>query len=82
MLMLILMDVQYSWKAVFSFAKGSNHQNPFSSDSFHPVKNPPVKFLIPPPSPTHTTDTHTHTHTPLTAFWKTLGRKLYLTGHD
>ena len=47
MLILILMDVQYSWKAVFSFEKDSNHQNHSSLDSLQPVKNPPVKFLIP-----------------------------------
>ena len=38
MLILILIDVQYSQKAVFSFEKGSNDQNHFSSDSHHAVK--------------------------------------------
>ena len=37
MLILILIDVQYLQKAVFSFEKGSNDQNHFS-DSHHPVK--------------------------------------------
>ena len=48
MLILILIDVQYSQKAVFSFEKGSNHQDHSSSGSLHLVKKiPPVKFLIP-----------------------------------
>ena len=38
MLILILIDVQYSHKAVFSFKKGSNCQNHSSSGSHHPVK--------------------------------------------
>ena len=37
MLILILIDVLYSQKAVFSFEKGSNGQN-HSSCSHHPVK--------------------------------------------
>ena len=41
MLILILIDVQYSQKAVFSFKKGSNHQNHSSSGSFDPVKKFP-----------------------------------------
>ena len=40
MLKLILIDVQYLQKAVFSFEKGSNHQNHSSSGSNHPVKDP------------------------------------------
>ena len=45
----ILIDVQYSQKAVFSFGKGLNRQNHSSSGSFHLVKKfPPVKFPIPP----------------------------------
>ena len=49
MLIFILIDVQYSQKAVFSFEKGSNRQNHSSSGSFHLVKKfPPVKFPIPP----------------------------------
>ena len=51
MLILVLIDVQYSQKAVFSFEKGSNCQNHFSAGAFHPVKkiSPSVKFPIPPP---------------------------------
>ena len=42
MLILILIDVQYSHNAVFSFEKGSNRQNYSSSGSHHTVKkNPP-----------------------------------------
>ena len=49
MLILILIDVQYSRKAVFSFEKGLNCQNHSSSGFLHPVeKFPPIKFLIPP----------------------------------
>ena len=49
MLSLIVIDVQHSQKAVFSFEKGLNCQN-HSLGSLHPVKNPPpsVKSLIPP----------------------------------
>ena len=38
MLILILIDVQYSQKAVFSFEKGLNGQNHSSSGSHHLVK--------------------------------------------
>ena len=41
MLILILIGVQYSQNAVFSFEKFSNCQNHSSSDSHHLVKNPP-----------------------------------------
>ena len=37
MLILILIDIQYSQKAVFSFEKCSNQQNHSSSGSLHPV---------------------------------------------
>ena len=51
MLILVLIDVQYSQKAVFSFEKDSNCQNHSSSGSLHPAKKfPLVKFLILPPS--------------------------------
>ena len=52
MLSLIVIDVQHSQKAVFSFEKGLNCQN-HSLGSLHPVKNPPpsVKSVIPPPHP-------------------------------
>ena len=49
MLIFILIDVQYSQNAVFSFEKGSNHRNHSSSGSLYLVKKfPPVKFPIPP----------------------------------
>ena len=38
MVILILIDVQYSQNAVFSFEKGSNCQNHSFSDSHHKVK--------------------------------------------
>ena len=68
MLILILIDVQYSQKAVFSFGKGSNCQNQSSSGSLHAVKKSshphPSKISISlPPTP------------PLTATWKTLHNK-------
>ena len=45
---MILIDVQYSQKAVFSFEEGLNCEN-HSSGSQHPVKKyPPAKFLISP----------------------------------
>ena len=47
---MILIDVHYLQKAVFSFEKGLNGQNHSSLGSLHPVKKfPPVKFAIPPP---------------------------------
>ena len=50
---LILIDVQYSQKAVFSFEKGSNHQNHPSSGSFYLLvkKSSPARFT--PLSPCH-----------------------------
>ena len=64
MLNLILIDVQYLQKVVFSFEKGSNHQNHCSSGSHYPVKNSPSKI----------SDSLPHS---ITASWKTLtyGRK-------
>ena len=46
MLILILIDVRYSQKAVCSFEKGSNSQNHSSSGPHHLVKEmpPPEKF--------------------------------------
>ena len=41
MLILTLIDVQYSQKAVFSFEKGSNCQNHSSSGSLDLVKKMP-----------------------------------------
>ena len=55
MLILILIDIQYSEKAVFSFEKNSICQNHFSSGSLNLLKNllppPQVKLPIPPPPP-------------------------------
>ena len=51
MLILILIDVQSSQKAVFTFEKGLNHQNYSLSGSLYIVKKPPAKFLIPPANP-------------------------------
>ena len=51
MLVLILIDVQYLQKAVFSFGKGSYGQNYFSSGSQHPAINPPQQIFWPPPPP-------------------------------
>ena len=47
MLILILINVQYSQKAVFSFQKGSNHKKHSSSGPLHPVKKspPPLPLL-------------------------------------
>ena len=55
MLVLILIDVHYSKKAVLSFEKGSNNQNHSSSDSHHLVKkfhsktsdSPPLRGSLP-----------------------------------
>ena len=44
MLILILIDVQYSQKAVFNFEKGWNHQDHYSSGSLHLVKKSPPSF--------------------------------------
>ena len=43
MLILILIDVQYSQKAVFSFGKGSNRQDHSSSGSLPPAKKIPTQ---------------------------------------
>ena len=52
MLIEILIDVQYSQKAVFSFEKGSNHQNDSSSCSPYQVKKSPHPEKFPnPPTP-------------------------------
>ena len=52
MLILILTDVMYSHKAVFSFEKGSNGQKHSSSDSYHLVnKIPPSKMFDSFPTP-------------------------------
>ena len=53
LILIILIDVQYSKKAAFSFEKGSNHQKHSSSGFLHTVKKiPPCKnFRFPPPLP-------------------------------
>ena len=61
MVILILIDVQYLQKVVFSFEKDLNDQNHSSSGSRHPIKIPPVGGF-PPPT--------------LNAIWKTLPSKL------
>ena len=54
MLILILIDVQHSQKAVFSFEKGSNRQNHSSSGSLYRVKmSPPPTIKISVPQPLH-----------------------------
>ena len=76
MLILILIDVQYSQKAVLSFEKGSNGQNHSSSGSHHPVKKiPPSKISDSTPNwgePSH----------PLPLFgkpiWNAIWKKLYI----
>ena len=57
MLILILIEAQYSQKAVFSFEKGLNSHNHSSSGSYHPVKKLPKQNFL---SPT------------INAIWKTL----------
>ena len=57
MLIFILIDVQYSQKAAFSFEKGSNRQNHISLGFLHLVKVFPIRIsnyplhLPPPPQP-------------------------------
>ena len=47
MIILILIDVQYSQKAVFSFEKGSDGQNYTSFlGPNHPVMLPPAKSVV------------------------------------
>ena len=54
MLILILIDVQYSQKTVFSFEEGSNCQNHSSLGSLHLVKKSPARVKFPiPPTPYH-----------------------------
>ena len=67
MLILILIDVQYSQKAVFNFEKGWNHQDHYSSGSLHLVKKSPPPF---PPKFPPLGGIYYPPH--LTAIWKTL----------
>ena len=47
MLILILsVNFDFDFEAVFSFEKGLNCQNPSSPDSLHPVKNSPTKQKV------------------------------------
>ena len=46
MLILILIDVQYSENAVFSFEKFFNHRNHSSSGSHHLVKKSPQQCSL------------------------------------
>ena len=71
MLILILIDVQYSQKAVFSFEKDLNCQNHSSSGSLHPVKKSPTSKIsdsnphwgsIFPPSPYRYLENSEHLH--------------------
>ena len=49
MLILILIDIQYTQNVVFSFEKGSNGQNHSSSVYYHLIKNiPQQNFSFPP----------------------------------
>ena len=66
--MLILIDVQYSQNAIFSFEKGSNSQNHSSSGSQDTVKKSPPQqnFRFPAPKPEGG-----FTPAPLTTIWKT-----------
>ena len=49
MLILILIDVQYSQKAIFSFEKDSNCQNHSSPGFLYPVKkSPPPQWKFTP----------------------------------
>ena len=50
LLFLILIDVQYSLKAVFSFEKGLNNQNHSSSGSLHWLKKSPSSKISDSPS--------------------------------
>ena len=66
--MLILINVQYSQNAIFSFEKGSNSQNHSSSGSRDSKKIPTQQnFRFPAPKPEGG-----FTPAPLTAIWKTL----------
>ena len=51
MLVLILIDFEYSQKAVFSFGKGLNCQNHSSPGSLHLIKKRPSVKLSSPPHP-------------------------------
>ena len=68
MLVLILIDVQYLQKAVFSFGKGSYGQNYFSSGSQNPPIKPPHKIFCPPPPPPPTLTPLTYLENPASLF--------------
>ena len=74
MLILILIDVQYSQKAVFRFEKGSISQNHSSSGSHHSVKKYlPAKFLS-----LGGRKFFTHHLTPLESYFPLVGQLIYL----
>ena len=79
MLILILIDVQYSQKTVFHFKKGSNGQNHSFSGPHHPV-TPQWNFQSPPP-PTGLDFSYLEKFDPIGgeleifAIWKTLPRQ-------
>ena len=69
MLILILIDVQYSQNAVFSFEKGSNRQNHSSSPPGKKIPSSKISDAPPPPPPTGARE---FTRSPLTAIWEIL----------
>ena len=72
MLILILIDVQYSQKAVFSFEKGWNGQNHSSSGSHHLGKKILPSKISDPFSPPIVEEEGRISPQPLTAIWKML----------
>ena len=51
MLILILINVNYSQKTVFSCEKGSNDQNRYYSGSYYPTKKYPLSNIFDSPNP-------------------------------
>ena len=81
MVILILIDVQYSQNAAFSFEKGSNCQNHSTSGSHHLVnKSPPPHkiFDFPPMAVGEGGDLPYHPLQLLWKPWSSGGRKLCL----
>ena len=76
MLILIVIDVQYSQKVVFSFENGSNRKNQSSSRCLHLVKKFPTSKI---------SDSNLllggggapFSHPPLNAIWKNLNCMLF-----
>ena len=71
MLILILIDVQYSQNAVFSYEKGSNRQNHSSSPPGKKIRSSKISDPHPPP-PTPPTGAREFTTSPLIAIWEIL----------